>query len=377
MYNKDSFFRGLFSEYDKNFIYLLYKSNTKRAIILSIILFLMQVSYLLGFRDEQLYMTIVLSAIFILINILILLIFNYKSRAYSSSIYIRYIFIYIFLLILQSIYFSLKLQEKYTTFIPLMITFALVFSMVNLLPLHTIIINIVSMMVFSAYLPSVESSRALTIIDSYTFVIYSLIMIFISFTLLVSKLKSYSTKKIFRDRSFILSQMSIKDALTGLYNHKYGLERLEEEISRRNRTNTELALLLFDVDDFKGINDNFGHKAGDKVLKYIGYVLKSSIRKTDIAIRYGGDEFMIIFPYSKVESVILVCEKLMDKISDYELPNGDKVTISGGLVQHDVEKVDEFFNEADKYMYKSKKIGKNRISFDHGSVSEYRRLDYK
>ncbi len=377
MYNKDSFFRGLFSDYDKNFIYLLYKSNTKRAIILSLILFLMQISYLLGFRDDKLYMTIIVFAVFILLNILILVVFNYKSRSYSSGIYIGYLFLYIFLIVLQSLYFSIKLQEKYTTFIPLMITLALVFSLVNLLPLHTIFIDLVSMFVFMLYLSNSESLMALSVIDSYTFIMYSLIMMFISFNLIIAKLKSYTTKKIFRDRSFILSQMSIKDSLTGLYNHKYGLERLEEEISRRNRTNTELALLLFDVDDFKGINDSFGHKVGDKVLKYIGYVLKSGIRKTDIAIRYGGDEFMIIFPYSKVESVILVCEKVMDKISDYELPNGDKVTISGGLVQHDVEKVDEFFNEADKYMYKSKKIGKNRISFDHGSVSEFRRLDYK
>ncbi len=375
MYNKDKFFRGLFSEYDKNFIYHLYRSNTRKAIILSIIIFFMQISYLLIFRDEQLYMSIIVGIVFVMINTIFLLIFKVKSKYYSSSLYIRYMFFYAFSILLHSIYFSVKLQEKYTTFIPLMITFALVFTLINMLPMHTIIISFVSVFVFAAFLPGVENSKLLIFIDSYTFLIYSFIMIFISFTLLISKLKIYTTKKIFRDRSFALSEMSIKDALTGLYNHNYGLERLEEEINRRNRTNTELVLLLFDVDDFKGINDNYGHKEGDEVIRYIGGVLRKGIRKTDIAIRYGGDEFMVIFPYTKVESIIRVCEDIMDKISEYMLPDGEKITISGGLVQHGDEGVDEFFNEADKYMYKSKKIGKNRISFASGSLSEFRNID--
>ncbi len=368
MVKKNSVLKSLFSEFDKNFIYSLYKNNTQRAIILSVILLLLQIYYMFIFDEKALRNYILAMIVFIIVNIIILLVVNYRLKTFSTMLYRRYMFGYLFLVVGEAVYFSAKLQQSYNTVMPAIITIVLAVGLVQLVPIHMSIIMLFANIIFFYYVPVYDRTKGDIKITLSTFFILTVAALWVSFVVLLAELKSYKTLKTFRDRSFILSQMSIKDSLTGLFNHKYGIERIEEEISRRNRTNTDLALLLFDVDNFKGINDNFGHTTGDAVLKYIGHVLKTSIRKTDVAIRYGGDEFMIIFPYTKVENVVKVCEKLTSKFNDYHLPDGRIIHISGGLAQHDMEKTQEFINKADAYLYKSKEHGKNRITYDGGSL---------
>lgn len=105
-----------------------------------------------------------------------------------------------------------------------------------------------------------------------------------------------------------------EDSLTGLFNHRYLQERLENEVARAERASQSLAIVLFDLNNFKSFNDNFGHQAGDEVLRFVATALTSCLRTTDIAGRYGGDEFLVILPQADEGGARLLLSRLHNKI---------------------------------------------------------------
>ena len=172
---------------------------------------------------------------------------------------------------------------------------------------------------------------------------------------------------------FMELQSEVKrDGLTGLINHRYLYEKLEEEISRTWRTSIPFSIIIFDVDFFKKVNDRFGHVKGDEVLVGIGKSLKMLTRSTDIVGRYGGEEFMVILPDTDIENCYIVAEKIRNEIKrmDY-LENGTKITVSAGIAQFNMnyEKSEEqsisiiannFVNIADTNLYKAKAEGRDK-----------------
>lgn len=162
-------------------------------------------------------------------------------------------------------------------------------------------------------------------------------------------------------------EISIRDSLTKLYNHRHFYNRLEEEFSRASRYSTPLSLIFFDIDDFKRINDTFGHAHGDEVLKKIGHIMKSIARESDLPARYGGDEFAIVLPNTTAEGAIDVANRLSTTIRQHKFVNlaGDYITISTGvstLVDKNIQSPDRLVWLADEAMYKAKSQGKDHIS---------------
>ncbi len=156
------------------------------------------------------------------------------------------------------------------------------------------------------------------------------------------------------------------DGLTQIYNKRYFVETLEREIGRANRYRRELSLIMFDIDNFKKINDSFGHLAGDNALKQLASVIRSRIRREDILSRYGGDEFAIILPEIDNYNALQFAEKIRNlvamagfKFEDADIP----VTISIGVasMQQELQTVEEFIHIADKHMYAAKERGRNRV----------------
>ncbi|MBE0576937.1 MAG: diguanylate cyclase [Desulfuromonadales bacterium] len=161
--------------------------------------------------------------------------------------------------------------------------------------------------------------------------------------------------------------MSIRDGLTKLYNHRHFYNRLEEEFSRANRYNSPLSLIFFDIDDFKRVNDIYGHTKGDKVLKQIGQLLKSVARESDIAARYGGEEFALLLPNTNAAGALDVTNRLSAIIREhkFEKMNGEQITISAGtatLLGKNIESYEQLVRLADDAMYKAKKHGKDCIT---------------
>jgi len=170
-----------------------------------------------------------------------------------------------------------------------------------------------------------------------------------------------------QDMNHKLEELSITDGLTGLFNHRHFWNILNTELARVNLYQGDLALMLTDLDDFKRVNDQFGHAVGDLLLQSIARVLKETVRETDIVARYGGEEFAILLPDTDRKGVENVSEKLLRGVESirFKVPETDitiSVTISVGVSVFKGNRR-EFFNAADRALYMSKSEGKNKISY--------------
>jgi diguanylate cyclase (GGDEF)-like protein len=164
-----------------------------------------------------------------------------------------------------------------------------------------------------------------------------------------------------------LEKLSVTDGLTGLFNHRHFWNLMNTELTRVNLHRGNLALTIIDLDDFKRVNDKFGHAVGDLLLQTVATVLKDTVRDTDIVARYGGEEFALLLPDTDESGVQQVAEKIRAAVEAirFNVPETDitlKVTVSIGVSVFRGNRR-EFFNAADRALYKSKAAGKNCVHY--------------
>ncbi len=157
-------------------------------------------------------------------------------------------------------------------------------------------------------------------------------------------------------------QLADLDALTGLHNRRYFHETLAREVARAHRYNRRLALIVFDLDDFKEINDRIGHLAGDAVLAEIADRVRDVVRSADIACRVGGDEFAVILPESELEDGDQLYRRIQAAVSARSVEGAGALYLSAGVaeLQADDDSV-AFFQRADEALYRAKEAGKGRV----------------
>lgn len=164
-------------------------------------------------------------------------------------------------------------------------------------------------------------------------------------------------------KSSLYRQKSMYDNLTGLYSRWYFMERLYEEFSRIRRYGGVISVAMCDVDDFKKVNDQYGHMTGDNVLRNIGRILRENTRFSDIVGRYGGEEFSIIFPNTSLDRAVIALEKLRKIIEEYDF-DGLRITMSFGCSSFPKEGIktpEDLLVKADEALYIAKVKGKNRV----------------
>ena len=192
--------------------------------------------------------------------------------------------------------------------------------------------------------------------------------------------KISAQKKSYEALASVLKNQSMTDDVTGLYNHRHILEEAEKEIERAKRRRRALCGMMVDLDDFKLVNDVYGHWTGDIVLRQAAFLLSDSIRKIDIVGRYGGDEFLVILPETSYEAAKGVARRVQDTIRGHCFRNKVSgclsLTASIGLfVFEDPSELDlpHFVEKADEAMFRAKQLGKDRIcSFDwKGPIEEH------
>lgn len=160
-----------------------------------------------------------------------------------------------------------------------------------------------------------------------------------------------------------LKEQSFMDELTQLYNRKYFNKRVEELFDEYSVYGTTFSMAMIDIDDFKKINDSYGHDVGDRILIELGQVFKEVMRVDDYACRFGGEEFIILMKDTKLVSAHKVCDRLQKKLAlDVSSAEGIQITLSIGLVEiNDSDDVKSLFKRADDLLYFAKKNGKNQI----------------
>ena len=173
------------------------------------------------------------------------------------------------------------------------------------------------------------------------------------------------------ERAGALRSMMERDSLTGLYNHGRFKERLTQELERCQRTNAEISLVMIDIDQFKGVNDSYGHLVGDSVIRALSNTLTSGLRKIDVVGRYGGEEFAIILVETSPAAGMGVIEKLRRRFAErpFEVAGHPfNVTFSAGIAGnrgHDTARA--LISAADAALYAAKRNGRNRVVLDEGA----------
>jgi len=200
------------------------------------------------------------------------------------------------------------------------------------------------------YIKDVKKVLYINLLISF---IFTLIMAYVFFSIITK----YNNK---------LEFMAFNDSLTGLFNRRYFETKLEYIIKLFKRTNQDYCILFLDIDDFKKINDNFGHDIGDIILKEIANVLNENIRETDFIARWGGEELVIVLSNTKIDDAKIISEKLrilLENNSKLKELVSYNITASFGLTQFiQDDTIDSIVSRVDKAMYISKTTGKNKIS---------------
>jgi diguanylate cyclase (GGDEF)-like protein/PAS domain S-box-containing protein len=160
----------------------------------------------------------------------------------------------------------------------------------------------------------------------------------------------------------LLYRQSITDPLTNIYNRRFFMQMLEQEMERTRRYGKPFSIIMLDLDHFKSVNDRFGHAAGDMVLKSVADMIKGRIRKTDYFARWGGEEFIILLPETSVEDAAGLAEELREQLSSMTLPEVGRVTASFGVAGYRTsDTIDTILMRADSMLYEAKDAGRNCV----------------
>lgn len=176
---------------------------------------------------------------------------------------------------------------------------------------------------------------------------------------------AFVSEYIFSKLQSELEKLSITDALTGLSNRRRIDEIMQKEVEKRNRLQFPLTFVILDIDDFKKINDKYGHLKGDDVLRQIAKIIAKNIRIYDSVGRWGGEEFCLILPQTSLNNALVILERLRKTIENTKHDIDEVVTCSFGVCSTENEKISQtqLIKKADLSLYQAKKEGKNKICF--------------
>ncbi|AFZ58666.1 diguanylate cyclase [Anabaena cylindrica FACHB-243] len=167
-----------------------------------------------------------------------------------------------------------------------------------------------------------------------------------------------------------LEKLANTDPLTGVWNRRYLLTKAEQEISRIQRYNNYLSVLLIDIDNFKKVNDSFGHSIGDEVIIFMTKMVLNYLRQVDCFGRFGGEEFVVLLPETDIDEAVIVAERIRENICNQRIPVLEEqlsITVSIGVANYNLgdQSIDTIIQRADEALYRAKNQGRNRTIAYH------------
>lgn len=161
-----------------------------------------------------------------------------------------------------------------------------------------------------------------------------------------------------------LRDLSEKDELTNIYNRRTFYVKVDDLIQEKHDKESPFSLIMFDIDNFKHINDTYGHLVGDEVLKKVTHIINEDKRHKDQIFRFGGEEFFLILPNTKIDGAIKVAHRLHEIIGGLKVPKVGHISVSMGVVEYfENETIDDSIKRVDDLMYEAKRLGKNQIKY--------------
>jgi diguanylate cyclase (GGDEF)-like protein len=162
-----------------------------------------------------------------------------------------------------------------------------------------------------------------------------------------------------------VEELTLTDSLTGIYNRRYLDLFMEKSIPISKKTNSPSVFMMLDIDHFKKVNDNFGHQCGDEALKHTSSIIKNFVRKSDVFVRFGGEEFAVILPNTNVAEGLIIAERIREAVEKSEFIYKNEhihLTISIGVSIYNGDTAEEFIGKSDNVLYKAKENGRNQIA---------------
>ena len=212
----------------------------------------------------------------------------------------------------------------------------------------------------SFYTDKIALIRNITVGSAILLMLISLYLLKRIFSYYAKALHAYQSKLEIKNRT--LSKLSHTDHLTKISNRKHIEKVLKKELKRANRYNLPLSVLILDIDNFKNVNDTYGHNIGDKVLRTIAKSVSDSIRESDYFGRWGGEEFIIVSTETSLENALILADKIRNTIEKLDFKEFDGVTCSIGVSQYDYsQSYENIIYCSDMALYKAKNSGKNKV----------------
>jgi len=291
----------------------------------------------------------------------LMLIHVFMLRVRHINSYLTYIkWVNVYEAILPIFFFSVFLLYETPDF--LIQTFGMIIIILGIFLVPNKLINMVLISIFSSvafFVISFIKFKLIPLNEFSAVVAYVLLIIVISI-ISTCRTNYYKRKQYLNQKELI--KLSVTDSLTGIYNRLKFNEELQKELNINRRYGTDFSLILFDFDDFKMVNDKYGHLMGDKLLTDAAGLVKKSVRVCDTFARWGGDEFAILLPHTGLNKAVELAERLKKIISEHNFDQIGKIMCSFGVTSYrEGDNIETIMQRVDKLLYAAKQRGKNCI----------------
>ncbi len=349
-------------KYKREFLDEVLKENYSGLMVFSIILFFVELILFiipnrLSFLSDV-YLPFLISCLFF-----IPMIYFIKGKINSVNKKFAVIVQYVYALAALELtcFLALASQKEYDLVHVYLMAVISVVYFIHMSNTGRAVLLIIVYLGFACLLPYYQLNQDVVFIIRLNSLIFNIMAWIMGAMLLRTKASSFMYKKELSEKNLELKDLVQRDSMTNVLNHEASFTKLQEEINRAMRMEYPLSIIITDIDNFKKINDNFGHLVGDSVIKKIADIIVKHTRNTDVVGRYGGEEFIVIMPDTDLNSAKILSGRIQTALREADLGIDMSLTLSGGISQFTDESLDDFIKSADDKLYRAKMLGKDRF----------------
>lgn len=349
-------------KYKKDIQENLIKENLFKSLWCCIILFIIETLIYFIFNDQSFYGSLIIIIIIIFSVVSLPILYATYKRPHMGYLGNIVLFVYYLTILLLYCFLSVFTQSTLASINTYIICMFGLTAIIYISPMQNFILYLIVYVIFFLVLPFFQPNP--NIIKAFRINAFVMNVFAWIFNCIVYRMRitNYLQVKLIEEKNELLNDMVKRDSMTTLINHESTYHALNEEMQRAIQTSYPLSIVMIDIDNFKYINDRFGHLAGDQAIKRVANLLLENSRKTDIVCRYGGEEFLMILTNTTLNETVLLTHRIKDTIEKTNIENEIQITVSGGICEFQDEKTgEELIKKADTRLYLAKNNGKNRF----------------